>query len=94
MKRLVPEALGLLLEKRQGKQPTDIEHGNSDLKSTWGAEWAGYLLISEYAPKRQHYGKDHSGKKGTTRCHFPPLPLGISTGLPVANNTTPTLTMM
>ena len=32
---------GLFLEKRQGKWPLDINHRNSDLKSSWGTQWGG-----------------------------------------------------
>lgn len=31
--------LGLLLERRQGKQPTEVEYGNSNQKSLWGTQW-------------------------------------------------------
>ena len=39
--------LELLLEKRQSKQPMNIQCENSNLKSAWDTHWGGYLLILE-----------------------------------------------
>lgn len=38
---IAPRTLGLLLEKGPGKQTTDTQHGNSDLKDTWSTHWGG-----------------------------------------------------
>ena len=56
--------MGLLLERRQGKQPAEIQRANSDLKSTWVTRWGGYLVISEYVPERQHSHIEPSRNKG------------------------------
>ena len=53
------------LEEKAGKQPIDTQHGNSNLKSTWGTEWEDYLLISEHILERQCSWKDPSRSKGT-----------------------------
>lgn len=76
-------ALGLLLGRRQGKQHTDIQCGNSVLKSSWGTQWRGYLLILDHVPERQCSWRAPSGNKRTGQCHFPHLPFNISTGPPV-----------
>ena len=67
-----PRALGLLLERRQSKQPLDIQHGNSNLKNPLGTQWAGYLLISQHVPEGQCSQRHPSRNKGTGRCHFSP----------------------
>lgn len=41
----------LSLGKRQGNK-VGIEHGNRDLRSTWGTEGGDYSLFLEYISKR------------------------------------------
>ena len=79
----------MLLERRQGNL-VGIQCGNSDPKSTWGTQWRGYLLMSEYVPKSQHSQRPLQ-EKGTRSCHFPLLPLSISTAPPVGTTAGQTL---
>ena len=74
------EGIGAALGEEAGKHLADIQHGNRDMKSTWGTQWGGYLLILEHFPERQQSQVDSSKNKGTSQCHFPPLPFSISTG--------------
>ena len=39
---------------KASKQPRNIQHGNSDLKSTYGTQWGGYSVISVCIPERHH----------------------------------------
>ena len=73
----VQRALGLFVGKRQAsKEPVDIQHRTSNLKSTWSTQWGGYLLTWEHVAERQHSQRP----AGADRCHFPPLPISINTG--------------
>ena len=56
-------ALGLLLERRQRKHHTDIQHGNRDLKNAQDTQLGSYLLILEHVPEKQHSEKDPSRNK-------------------------------
>ena len=40
-----------LLSEKNGKQPGNIQHGNSDLKSSQGTQVGGYSLIWEHIPE-------------------------------------------
>ena len=62
------------LGEKAGKQPIDIQHGNSNLKNAWGKQSEGYLFISEHVPMRQCSWKDPSGNKITGYSHFSPTP--------------------
>lgn len=62
-------ALGLLLEKRQGKQTMDIQHGNSDLKNN-GAHSGEGMHSLQRASERDGVHGESSGWG-----HYPPLPL-------------------
>ena len=83
-------ALRLILEKTQGKHPTDIQYGNSDLRNAWSTQWGDYLLFLEHVPERQCSQKDHSRNMGTGWYHFPSLPLGINTEPPSGTSTAAT----
>lgn len=74
------------LAEDEGKQPGDIHHGNSYLKSIWDTQWRASLLILECVPKRQCSWTDPSRNKGTGQLHLPPLTLSISTGPPVGTS--------
>ena len=84
--------MGLLWERRQGKQPADIQHGNSDLKNILGHKMGGYLFISEDIPERQHSQREPSRNKGTGGFDFPTPPLSKSTELPTGGSAVTTLT--
>lgn len=86
-----PEVLGLLLETGRANSPwAYIVEPN--LKSRWGAQWVGYLLISEYVPEWQHSWRDPPGNKGTGRCHFTAPPLSINADPPTGTKAVPKLT--
>uniref|UniRef100_A0A8C9DAZ3 Sushi domain-containing protein n=1 Tax=Panthera leo TaxID=9689 RepID=A0A8C9DAZ3_PANLE len=73
--------------EKASKEPVDIQHGNSNLKSTWCTQWGDYLLTWEHVAERQHSQRP----TGADRCHFPPLPISINTGSTVGICTGPTL---
>lgn len=51
--------LGLLFERKHGKQSVDMQQGDSELKRPWGTEWESCLLISQNVPERQHSWSAH-----------------------------------
>jgi len=67
-----PRDIGAALGEKAGKQSMNIQCRNSDLKSTWGSRWGGYLLISEHVPERKNSQRNPSWNKGNGRCRFPP----------------------
>ena len=80
------ENIGAALGEKAGKLFVDIQCGNSNLKSTWGTQWGGYLFMSGH-PRERAFMERPSGNKGTGQCHFPLPPLSISTGPPVETST-------
>ena len=82
------EALGLFLERRQGKQPIDIWPGNSNLKSTWSTQWGGYLRV---CPRETAVTERILWEQRPDRCHFPLPLLNTNIVLPVRTSTAPTL---
>ena len=66
-----PRGYCTILREEVGKQPTDIQSGNSNLKSTWNTQWGGYLLVLEYILERHHSQRVPSGNRGTGRHHLP-----------------------
>ena len=52
MAGIEPEGHCAALGEKSGKQPEDIQHGNSNLKNALGTQWGGYSLISERSPRK------------------------------------------
>lgn len=72
-----------LLAEKAGKQPMNIQCGNTKMKSTQDTQCLAHLGVH---PRRQHSWCDPFWKKITGICHFPPLSLSINTGLPIGNS--------
>ena len=78
-----PEVPGLLCERKQGKQPSDIPSENSDLKSAWGIQWEGHSLILRVYPR-------DLPEQRNMKPSFPSLvPHSISTEPPTGTTTVP-----
>lgn len=68
-----PRVYCAALGQQVGQQPTDIQYGNSNLKSTWNTQWG--VIHSSYP--RQAEFTDASGNKKPAQCHFPSPSLSI-----------------
>lgn len=81
------------IEPALGKkaESMDVQHGNSDLKSTLGTQWGNYLFFSEYVTERHSSQRKLSQNKGTDWHHFPFPFLSRSTCSHVGTGTVPTL---
>lgn len=57
------EGIALLMEKRQGRQPENRQPGNKNLKTAWGTQQVGYLLLLELVSEISIHRETPSGTK-------------------------------